>query len=270
MATQAIWKGVIGWADIQVPVKLYSAVQDRDIHFHLLHDKDLVRVQQRIVHPHTGQTVPTDEIRRGYAAPKPQHLVVITGEELAALAPKASRDIEVTRFVPNAALQPRWFERPYFLAPDADAGAYFALAEALASAERQGIARWVMRKRQYVGALRAHRGQLLLITLRFADEVLDASKLETPDAHVADAREVRLAESLLDALSGELDLEAFRDDHRERVLELIESKAKGRVVSLKTWKPRRAKPESLAATLQASVEQATTPRPRKERGRARA
>jgi DNA end-binding protein Ku len=263
--TQAIWKGVVSFGEIAVPVKLHAAARDQDIHFHLLHDADATRVQQRIVHPQTGESVPKEQIRRGYAV-APNQLVVLTEEELSALTPQASRAIEITRFVPQSALPPRWFERPYFLAPDGLGAAYSALVEALRASGRQGIARWVMRKKHYIGVLRVHRAALVLVTLRFAGEVLDASKLEVPAARAPDAREVQLAEGLLKALAGDFDPSAFHSEHRARVLELIARKAKGGVVELKAWRTKRAKAESLTAALQASLKQTRSKRKERAHG----
>src|SRR5262245_63576031 len=140
---RAMWKSAIRFGSVSVPVKLYAAVAEHGMHFHLLHAKDRVRVEQRLVNPRTGEAVEPEAARRGYPIARDEY-VVLGADELAALAPEKSREIEITRFVPRDALAPAWYERPYHLGPDGDAGRYLALAEALARRERIGSARGVL------------------------------------------------------------------------------------------------------------------------------
>jgi DNA end-binding protein Ku len=248
---RAMWKGVIHFGDVSVPVKLYSAAQDRDVHFHLLHETDQVRVRQRMVHPGTGDEVPSDEIRRGYEV-ESGTFVLLGKEELEALAPEPSRDIEVTHFVAPGDIDQAWYVRPYYLGPDGDDDRYVALAAALEREERAGIAHWVMRKKQYSGALHARGGRLLLLTMRAAEEVVDVSQLEAPAGRALDKRELQLAEQLVSALTADFDPTQFGDEHRERVLELIEKKRAGGTIE-KPRVERRAGPSSLASALSASL-----------------
>jgi DNA end-binding protein Ku len=251
---RAIWKGSILIGEQSVPVKLYSAVQDHQIRFHLLHERDGARVRQKMVDPSTGDEVSAKEIRRGYPV-EPGVFVVIKPEELAALEPPPSREIEISRFVPAGSIDPQWYDRPYFLGPDGSSEPYFALHEALQRQERAGIARWVMRKRRYSGAIRAHGDHLVVLTLRHAEQIIDASKLEAPAGRAMDSRELALAEQLVSALEGEFDPTEFEDDYRNRVLALIEAKAKGKVPKLKPLRARKPTSEPLAGVLQASLRQ---------------
>ncbi|HYZ87106.1 MAG TPA: Ku protein, partial [Bryobacteraceae bacterium] len=159
MPARAIWKGVLKIGSEEVPVKLYPAVQDRSIHFHILDTEHLERVKQRMVEPDTGKEVPPEEIHKGLEI-EPDTFVAFNDEELAGLEPESSRDIEVVAFVTPEYIDPQRYERPYYLSPDGDESAYFALAKALESSGREGIARWVMRKKPYIGALRARDGYL--------------------------------------------------------------------------------------------------------------
>jgi DNA end-binding protein Ku len=248
---RAIWKGVIRFGDESLPVKLYSAAQDHDVHVHMLHERDQVRVRQRMVHPGTGEEVPADQIRRGYEV-ESGVFVLLSKEELEELTPQASRDITVTQFVAPAAIDQAWYERPYYLGPDGEPVRYAALAKALEREQRAGIAHWVMRKRQYAGALHARDGRLELVTMRPAEEVVDVAQLPAPAGRALDKRELQLAEQLVSALTGDFDPTQFKDEHRERVLELIELKRKGGTIS-KPRVPRKAAPSSLADALQASL-----------------
>ncbi|HEV8242215.1 MAG TPA: Ku protein [Thermoanaerobaculia bacterium] len=251
MAARAMWKAELAIGKEKIPVKLYAGVQDRNIHFHLLHDKDEARVEQRLVDPDTDEPVANEELRKAYET-QPGTFVVLEPEELAQLEPEPSRAVEVTRFVPTGAIHHQWYERPYWLGPDGDTDTYFALVEALRSSEREGVARWVMRKRPYVGALRVEGDHLMLVALRHAGEVVLPSELKAPGGKDLDAKEKKLAEQLVDALADHFDPAAYHDTYRERVQELIDAKAKGKKPKLHRPKTKKA-PESLERALQASL-----------------
>ena len=132
MAARAIWKGVLELGKARVPVRFYSAVEDRDVHFRLLHAKDKQPVSQQMVNPETGKPVPPENVRRGFEVENGV-FVLLDDDELAELEPEPSRDVEVKHFVPARAIAPQLFERPYWLGPDGDQNAYLALAHALAA-----------------------------------------------------------------------------------------------------------------------------------------
>ena len=252
---RAIWKGVIRFGEAQVPVRLYSAVTDRRIHFRLLHGDDLVPVEQRLVHPRTGVVVSRSAVRRGYRLDAGT-LVMLDDDELATLQPERSRIIDVKRFVDPSRIDHRWYDRPYWLGPDGDEEAYGALSSALEDAGREGVARWVMRRRTYVGALRAERGRLALITLRSADEVVADAELEAPEGRALSAQELSMARQLIAALAGEWDPAEWRDEHRERVQELIEAKRAGRTIRLEDYRSEPTGEEALREALAKSLQAA--------------
>lgn len=251
---RAIWKGIITFGDVTVPVKLYSAVQERGVHFRLLHEKDLEPVRQEMVNPDTGEIVDHEEVRRAFQTDDGD-FVMLDEEELAELEPEASRDIEITRFVEPAAITHQWYDRPYYLGPDESDEKYFALAEALRRQEKEGVARWVMRKKEYVGALRLEGDHLMLMTLRHAGEVVPASSLKAPPGRDLDRREVDMATQLVAALEDELDLAEYRDEYRDRVLELVEAKAEGKVVKFPKA-PKKKTDDSLSKMLEQSLKAA--------------
>jgi DNA end-binding protein Ku len=251
MAARSIWKAHIRFGAVDVPVKMYSAVQDRAVHFRLLDAKRHEPVKQHMVNPETGDVVESDQIRRAFVNDVDE-LVMLDEEELAELTPEPSRDIQVTRFVPPEQITHQWYDRPYYLSPDEDDESYFALAAALRKRGVEGVAHWVMRNKEYVGALRAEGDYLMLITLRHAGEVVPASALPAPSGRALDEREMAMARQLIAAMEDPFDIAAYHDEYRERVQEFVEAKAAGKVVKFPTA-PRRNTEVELADVLEASL-----------------
>ena len=172
---------------------------------------------------------------------------MLTAEELRKFVPKPSRGIEVMRFIPRAAIDPSYYYRPYFLGPDGAQRDYFALAQALDGADRVGIARWVMRNKRYFGALLSHESHLVLVALHLADEVIPADQLARPAGPALKQEEKKLAEQLVAALDAEFDPSRLRDEYRERVMSLIEAKARGKKLRIPQEKmPRQVSDLTLA------------------------
>jgi DNA end-binding protein Ku len=252
MAARAIWKGVLKIGTARIPVKLYSGVVDRTVRFHILDDRGLMRVKQHMVEPDSGEEVAKEEIRKGYEI-EPGRFVIITEEDLESIQPKPSRDIEVLEFVPPEAISQQWYERPYYLAPDGDEKAYFALVEALKNRDREGIGHWVMRNKSYVGALRAENNHLLLFTLRNAEEVISARDLPKPAGREPTAKELAMAKQLVGLLEGEFNASDYKDEYRKRVTEFLEKKARGKAPRLRAVKTKR-KAGSLDSVLKKSLD----------------
>jgi DNA end-binding protein Ku len=252
MAARAIWKGELKLSSTKVPVKLYSAVQDRTVRFHILEQKSKTRVKQHMVEPESGKEITSDEIQKGFEI-EPGTFVILNEEELEELEPEASREIEITQFVPRTEIPPEYFDRPYYLGPDGDESAYFALAEALQKKDREGVAHWVMRKQPYVGALRAQDDHLMLFTLRNAEEVLSAKDLPRPSGRAPEKKELAMAAQLVELLKGEFDPKEFKDEYRERVMEFVEKKGKGHKPRLHLVRAKK-KTTSLDKVLSKSLE----------------
>ena len=265
MAARAIWKARIRFGAVDVPVKMYSAVQDRAVHFRLLDATRREPVKQHMVNPETGEVVESGQIRRAFVN-EADELVMLDDEELAELTPEPSRDIQVTRFVPPEQITHEWYDRPYYLGPDEEDEGYFALAAALRKREVEGVAHWVMRSKEYVGALRAEGDYLMLITLRHAGEVVPASALPAPTGRALDEREIAMARQLVAAMEDPFDIAAYHDEYRERVLEFVQARAAGKVVRFPRA-PRRRTEVELADVLEASLA-ATGATGKKERKRA--
>jgi DNA end-binding protein Ku len=239
MAARALWKGRLVVGKLHAAVNMFSAVQDRKVHFHLLHAKDLTPVQQRIVRKSDGNEVPKAEQLKAFPLSKDTG-VIVTAEEMEKIQPAASRDIDVMRFVPRLLVGDEWYDRPYYLGPDKDDKSYFAIVDALARKDLVAIARWVMRKQPYLGALTAIDGHLMMITMRRAEQVLSVSRLDIPAAKKPDPKEIELAKQLVESISGDFEPELWKDEYRERLNELIKAKAQGKKIKLVTSKPKRA------------------------------
>jgi DNA end-binding protein Ku len=236
---RAIWKGELLLGPHQVAVKMYSAIEDRKVHFRLLHAADLAPIQQRIVRKSDGREVPKEEQRKAFPLDR-ETAVIIQPDELEAIQPEASRDIHLCRFVPPSAISDQWYERPYYLGPDGDEPAYLALVKAIGRTKVMGVARWAMRRKRYVGALTVIEGYLMMITLRRADQVLSVSGVETPAARKPDPKELKLAEQLVSSIAADFDPRTWHDEYRKRVCQLIEAKARGESVKVEAPRRKRA------------------------------
>ncbi len=250
MARRAFYKGVIQIGPVSVPVKLYSALEDRDIHFHMLHDQDQVRLQQQMVCLAEDKPVDRDDLVKGLQVDEGEY-VRVDPEELAELAPESARTIDIDRFVPPEQIDPRYFDRPYHLGPDGDLDAYRLLRRALDRTGRAGTAHWVMRKREYHGVLKLTGRTLTLVTLRYPDEIADVGQLDLPRPKVKSA-ERKTARYLIDELTEEFDPDQYTNVFRRRVAELVRRKAEGKQPP--TRKVREEAPEA-PADLQAALEE---------------
>ena len=252
MTARAIWQGTLVIQKHKLAVKLYSAVLDQQVHFHLLHKRDRTRVQQRMVDVETGKPVPLEQANKAVEV-EPGLYVAVTAEEIERNAPEANRSVRISHFVPTQAIEPQLYDRPYYLGPAGDSETdYFALAQALERKKRAGIASWIMRKNSYIGALIAEQGYLMLITLRHADEVIPIHLLDPPQGRPLEPKEKDMAEKLIEALSGQFQPDAYHDEYQQRIHELIKAKQAGKRVKPKRA-ARRGREGSLADSLRASL-----------------
>jgi DNA end-binding protein Ku len=253
-----IWSGAISFGLVNVPVKLMGAVSPKDVRFNQLEAGTGARIKQKRVSAETGEEVPFDQIVKGYEI-SPDNYVVIEPQELEALDPKATRSIEIEDFVDLDQIDPLYFERPYYLVPDkGGAKAYALLLEAMKESKKVGIARLVLRTKQYLAAIRPLGDALVLETLLYPDEVTLPDEIEglpRDDVEIQD-RELKIARQLIESLSTEFEPENYRDEYRERVLELIEQKAEGKQIVTQPATEEPTKVVDLMAALEASLAQA--------------
>jgi DNA end-binding protein Ku len=252
---RAIWSGSISFGLVNIPVKLYSAVSRKTVHFNQLDARTNTRIKQKRVSSEDGAEVPYEQIVKGYELASGAY-VVVTDEELAALDPKAQRTIDVDEFVDLADIDPIFYDSAYYLAPDQAAKPYALLAEAMEQSGKVGIAHFVMRTKQYLAAVRPKDGLLLLSTMVYADEVNAAAEIpelsDLDDVEIPD-RELDMARQLIDSLSTDFEPDKFEDDYRNAVLDLIERKAAGEEVVAPAAAMEPDKVIDLMAALEASV-----------------
>jgi DNA end-binding protein Ku len=253
MALRSIWNGTVAFAGVFVPVKVHSATEDRTVHFHEVHVDDGARIEHKRICPKEDKEVPYKEIVKGYELSNGKY-VVLEKEELDAAAGSASRLIEVEEFVCADEIDPVTYDKTYYLgSQDKGKDAYRLLHDALVKSDRVGIGRWVFHNREYLVALRPIDDSIGMHTMRFHDELVPVKDLDLPTpSRKPNKRELEMAGKLVDSLEADFDPDEYEDTYRERLLEYIEAKAKGKVESL----PKRteaADPGDLMAALEASV-----------------
>jgi DNA end-binding protein Ku len=254
---RAIWSGTISFGLLNVPVKLYSAVSRKTIRFNELRESDSSRVRHKRVAESDDAEVPYEEIVKGYEI-SPDRYVVLSREELEELNPAKTRAIEIQDFVDIEQIDPIYFDSPYYLAPAEGAEkAYGLLVRAMEASGKAAIARFVLRNKEHLAAIRPMDGVLTLTTMRFADEVVSPKELDDvlPDASPrVEKREREMAEKLIESLAGDFKPDKYRDEYREQLLSLIEQKAEGKqVVASETEEPEPTKAPDLMAALEESL-----------------
>ncbi len=264
---RSMWTGSVSFGLVNIPVRLFNAVSPKDVHFHLLHDQDGVRIRQKRVCPADGEEVSSEHLVKGYEIRKNTY-VMVKPEELQALNPKATHTIDILDFVPLAEIDPLYFEHPYYLAPDRGATkAYALLLRAMQESERVAIARVVLRTKQYTVALRPVGRALTMSTLFYQDEIVQQESLDNLPGEEMDLqeRELAMARQLIDTLSTGFVPEKYHDEYREQVLALIEQKAEGQEIVAQPVQPEQPKVIDLMAALEASLAAAKKkPLPREE------
>jgi DNA end-binding protein Ku len=253
---RAIWSGSISFGLLNVPVRMYSAVARRNIALREIRASDSSRIKHRRVAEGTDEEVPYDEIIKAYEL-TPGQYVPLTKDEMEALSPEKTRAIDVQDFVDLDEIDPIYFDSPYYLGPGSGAEkAYSLLAKAMAASGKVAIARFVLRNKENLAAIRSNGTLLTLTTMRFADEVVPADELEIlPEKAAKPAkREQEMAEQLIASLSTDFDPGAYHDEYREQLLKLIERKAEGKeIVATEAEAPQATKAPDLMAALEESI-----------------
>lgn len=267
-AGRAMWKGMLGFGLVQVPVSVHSAAVRDELPFHQLDSRDLAPIGYRRVNKSTGEEVEWGDIVKGYEVSKGEY-VVLTDEELAKANVEATRSIDITTFVDANAIPVAYFETPYYLAPEKRAmKAYAVLREAMERAGKIAIGTVMLRQREHLCAVVPSGDALMLEILRYGDEIKAPDSLELPGkAAKASDREITMAKDLVEKMSDAWDPSRFHDQYKEHVLALVEEKSKtGRIAPRKSTRVTATKASNLAALLRKSLE--STKRKESKRGKA--
>jgi DNA end-binding protein Ku len=255
MAGGTVWKGIIHFGDMDVPVKLHTAVREERIQFHLLHQRDQVRVRQQMICALEKRPVPAEEQSKGFEVEEGKYILV-EPDELEQTAPETDRMIEVHEFVKTSQIDPLFLGHVYYLEPDVQAKGYAALAGALKELEVSGICTWTMRKRSYVGALQASGNVIRLSTLRYADEVVAVESLDLQDVPLSE-KELKIGSDLIAQMTVPFEPNKYKNEHEVKLQKMIEKKARGETIIV--LPPKRLKPtepDNLLQVLEASLKKA--------------
>jgi DNA end-binding protein Ku len=253
---RAIWSGAISFGLVNVPVRMYSAIDTGDLEFDLLHVEDGGRIGYRKICKLEDEAVPDDEIVKGYEVDEGEY-VYVTDEDFAAAEAEGYRTITIEDFVPYEEIDPIYFERTYYLGPqDGSEKVYALLRRAMEDSGLAGIARYVMRNREHLGCLRIREGVITLEKMYFADEIRPIDEIEPGNVKVG-AKELEMAAELIAGFSGKWKPDRYRDTYRDRLLDIIKKKRKGKDVHAEAVREPEP-PADLVEALQASVEAAKT------------
>jgi DNA end-binding protein Ku len=263
---RVLWKGVISFGLVNIPIRMYTSIRDRSLRFHMLTQDGSCRLRQKLYCPETGKEYNFNETARGYEV-APDQYVLLDDEEIRKLLPETGRNIEIEDFVALEEIDPIRYNRPYYLAP-AEGGSkpYRLLIEAMEQTGKVGIARFVLHNKQHLAAVRVMQGGLALSTMYWPDEVLALKDVVAVPEDKVDPKQVQLATNLIEAMTKAFDPARYTDTYREKLTELIERKAEGKRIPLPSEPQKTAQVVDLMEALKRSLEKSGQKAPRKKSG----
>src|SRR5438094_1877395 len=266
---RAIWKGSISFGLVNIPIALYPATRREEFKFRRLRKTDLSPVNYKRVAEKDGKEVPWDQIVKGYEYEKGK-FVVFKDEDFQRVDVEATQTVDIQDFVELDEIDPIFFYKPYYLEPQKGGDkAYALLRDALKDSKKVGVAKVVIKTREYLAGVKPEDGALVLELMHFADELAETSKLHIPKKVEVGKREMTMAKSLIDSMSSKWNPEKYKDDYREALMEVIEEKveAGGKEIEEKPKKaPKPTKVIDLVSVLQKSLEQSGAAK-KKSRGK---
>jgi DNA end-binding protein Ku len=248
---RAIWTGAIGFGLVNIPVKMYSAVQDSSLDLAMLDKKDHSNIRFQRVNEKTGKEVAWENIVRGYKYEG--DYVVLTDEDFKQASPEKSKIIEIAEFVNASEIDAVYYETPYYLEPEKTGNkAYALLRDALDKSGKVGLGTYVMRTKEAIGIIRPMDDVLVLNKMRFAEEIRDHKDLKIPEDKIK-PNELKMALALIDQLAGPFEIDKYKDTYSEQLMKVIEAKAKGKKITAPTMKVVHSKSQDLMDQLKASL-----------------
>jgi DNA end-binding protein Ku len=250
---RAIWSGSIGFGLVNIPVKLYSAVQDSRLDLDMLDKKNHARIRFQRINEDTGKEVPWEQIVKGYLYN--DEYVILEDEDFEEASPKKSKIIEIEAFVKEEEIDDIYFEAPYFIEPDkAGTKAYELLLKTLQKTKKTGLSRFVLRSKEHLAVVRPRDNYLLLQQLRFEQELRTPDELTLPDARTkVSKKELDMAEALVKQYSTTFDISQYKDEYTAELMKIIKAKASGKRRTVKKMKIVHTKSTDLFSQLKASL-----------------
>lgn len=260
---RSLWKGSISFGLINIPVSLYTATQEKELKFTLLHKKDLSQIRYARMCKKEEKEVPYEDIVKAYE--ENGQYIVISDEDFEKAAPEKTRTIEILTFIDENEIDSIYFERPYYLkAEKQGVKAYTLLLQALKKSGKVAIAKYVFKNHEHIGAIIPYEDVLVLDQMRFHDQIIEASKVESPSAKV-EHREIEMAIALIEQLTGKFKPESYHDTYVKELEQIIKKKGKGVKITPKGKEPKPSKVYDIMTLLKASIEQKSKPSKTKEK-----
>ncbi|HYC40409.1 MAG TPA: Ku protein [Chitinophagaceae bacterium] len=248
---RAIWSGAIGFGLVNIPVKLYSAVQPSELNLDMLDKKDHANIKFQRINANTGKEVPWNNIVRGYKME--DQYVVLSPDDFEKASPEKTKLIEISEFVDGSEIDSIYYETPYYLQPEKQGvKAYNLLRDALKKTGKVGLGTFVLRNRESLVIIKPLGDILALNKIRFAEEVRDPKQVDVPDSKIA-APELKMAVQLIDQLSSDFDIKKYKDTYSDKLMQLIKAKAKGKKVPAPKLRVVHSRSQDLMSQLKASL-----------------
>ena len=251
---RAIWKGAVSFGMVSIPIKLYTATDEKDVSFNLLHKKDGARIKQQRYCPEDDAVIEWNDVARGYEI-APDQYVIMEPEDFEKVPVDTTHTIEITDFVPSEQIDPIYYQKTYYLEPEKIGGKPFTLLrEVLKDSKLVALAKVTLRQKEQLCTLRVYNNTISLETMYYADEIRATDEIDAPEDVALGEKELQMAKSLVEMLTGNFEPEKYHDNYREALLELIERKSEGQ--EIKRPAPVAGKVTDLMEALRASVEAA--------------
>ncbi|MGB3074306.1 MAG: Ku protein [Chitinophagales bacterium] len=247
-----IWTGAIGFGLVNIPVKMYSATAESNLDFDMLDKKDLSNIRFQRVNEKTGKEVAWENIVKGYKLNN--KYVIITDKDFAAASAKKSKVIEISDFLLEKEIDTIYYDTPYYLEPDKNGlRAYALLRDGLIKTGKVGVGTYVLRNKETLAILKPYEDIIVLNKIRFSQEVRDYSELNIPGKSKVDSKELKMAISLIDQLSGKFDLKKYKDEYTGELLKVIKAKSKGAKIVTPKLTVAHRNTDDLMSQLKASL-----------------
>lgn len=250
---RSIWKGTIGFGLVSIPMKLYTAVESSSLDLDMLDERDHAHIKFQRINEITRKEVPYDKIVKGYKY-KDDNYVIVEESDFDAAAPEKTKTIEIEAFVDIASVNPMFYETSYYAEPEAKSNkAYALLLQVLKKSKKAGLARFVLRSTESLCIVHPVGKALVVTRIRFQQQIRDTEELKIDDKIAINKKEMDMGLALVNQYAEDFDVSKYKDTYQEKLLKLIEAKAKGKRPTIKKLKPQKAKDEDLYSQLMSSL-----------------